>query len=298
MDNLRGILLILMAMALFTVEDAFIKHLSGRIPVGQLLIMIGTGSTLIFGLTAIALRKRPFARAAWRRPFLLRMMTEAGAAAAFTTALSLVDISVVAAVFQATPLAVTLGAALFLGEDVGWRRWTAILIGFGGVLLIIRPGLAGFDPAALLVVIAVLCVAARDLITRRMDVAVDSLVVAFQGSAAVLMAGPVLLLVTAGVAVPPTASEAGMILTAMIFGAVGYYGIVAGMRIGEASVVTPFRYTRLLFSIMAGMIIFGERPDALTFAGAALIIATGLFTILRERRLARERARDMARAPV
>lgn len=287
MDNLRGILLIVMAMALFTVEDALVKHLSGAMAVGQILLILGAGGTVLFLVAAILMRKRPFARAAWRRAFVWRMLAEIGAAAAFTTSLSLVDISVVAAVFQATPLAVTLGAALFLGEDVGWRRWSAILIGFCGVLLIIRPGMAGFDPAALLVVVAVFFVALRDLITRRMDVAVDSLVVSFQGSASVLLAAPLMLLLTNDGLVVMTGTQTWMILAAVLFGATGYYGIVAGMRIGEAAVVTPFRYTRLLFSIIAGVLVFGERPDALTLLGATLIIATGVFTLLRERQLAR-----------
>ncbi len=127
MENLRGILFILLAMFAFTVEDTFIKQLSGTIAVGQILLLIGIGSASIFAVAAVLRRKRLFAREAWRGSFLWRMLAEACAAMAFATSLSLVDISVVAAVFQATPLAITLGAALFLGEEVGWRRWSAIL---------------------------------------------------------------------------------------------------------------------------------------------------------------------------
>jgi len=287
LDNLRGILFILLAMFAFTVEDVFIKQLSGTIAVGQILMLIGIGSAAIFTVAALLRRKRLFAREAWRGPFLWRMLAEACAAMAFATSLSLVDISVVAAVFQATPLAITLGAALFLGEEVGWRRWSAILVGFLGVLLIIRPGLAGFEPEALLVVVAVVFVAARDLITRRIDATVDSTVVSFQAFATLVIAGPLLLLATGGQVRPMDGSETAMIIGALIFSAIGYYGIVAGMRIGEAAVVTPFRYTRLLFSIIAGVLVFNERPDALTLIGACLIIATGLYTVLRERKLAR-----------
>lgn len=289
MGNLRGILLVTMAMALFTVEDSFIKFLSGSIPVGQILFITGAGGMLLFGLAAVIMRKRLLAPVAWSRLYLLRMLAEAAAGVAFYIGLWLVDLSVVAAVFQATPLAVTLGAALFLREHVGWRRWIAIMVGFCGVLLIIRPGLAGFDPATLFVVVAVLCVAARDLMTRRMDLAVDSLVLSFQGSLAVLLAAPLLMLAINTPPVAMTGTEINMMLIALIFGAVGYYGIVASMRVGETAVVTPFRYTRLLFAIVAGVLVFGERPDMLTLTGAALIMATGLFTILRERRLARAR---------
>ena len=216
---------------------------------------------------------------------------------AFATALSLVDISIVAAVFQATPLVITMGAALFLGEDVGWRRWSAIAIGFVGVLMIIRPGLQGFEPAALFVLISVLAVSARDLITRRIDGTVASTVVSFQGFAALIPAGIILLLVTNSAPTAMSGFEAAMMLGAMVFGALAYYGIVQAMRIGDASAVTPFRYTRLLFSLMVGIFVFKERPDLMTVLGATLIIATGLYTFLREQRLAR-RARLAQHAPM
>lgn len=285
MNNLNGILLVLFSMAAFTVEDSFIKQLSGTVPVGQILLVLGLGSASIFALGARLKGHRLFAPAAWRTPFLVRAFAEACAALCFATALSLVEISVVAAVFQATPLAITMGAALFLGEDVGWRRWSAIGIGFLGVLLIIRPGLSGFEPAALLVVGSVIAVAVRDLITRRIDAHVASTVVSFQGFGALVIAGPLLLWGTGGHLHPLTGPETLMLIGGVIFGATGYYGIVQAMRIGEAAAVTPFRYTRLIFAIIAGILVFGERPDTLTLLGAALIIGTGLYTYLRERHL-------------
>lgn len=287
MDNLRGIVLIVVAMAAFTVEDMFIKRLSADMPVGQILIGIGIGSASVFALLAHLRGHRILTRAAWRPVFLARALCEAMAAIFFATALSLVDISVVASVFQTTPLVITMGAALFLGEDVGWRRWTAIMIGFSGVLLIIRPGLDGFEPMALLVLVSVVMVATRDLITRRIDVAVPSSVISFQGFAILVPAGAGLLLLFPGAPVAPTGLGWGMLGLAVIFGAGAYYCIVTAMRIADASAVTPFRYTRLLFSLLVGIIVFGERPDLLTLSGAALIIGTGLYTFLRERRLAR-----------
>ena len=289
MHNVHGILLVTLAMAGFTVEDMFIKQLSQSLPVGQILIMLGCGSATIFA--ALAGGRAIFARAAWRPLFVLRALSEATAAMAFVTALSLVDISVVAAVFQATPLFITMGAALFLGEEVGWRRWSAIGIGFLGVLMIIRPGLEGFEPAALFVLISVVAVAARDLITRRIDVAVSSFMVSFQGFAALVPAGAVLLMLADTGPRAISVTGGAMILTAVAFGAASYYAIVQAMRIGDAAVVTPFRYTRLLFSLVVGVIVFSERPDALTLSGAALVIGTGLYTFVRERRLARQARR-------
>lgn len=288
MDNLRGIILIVVAMAAFTIEDTFIKRLSVDMPVGQILIGIGFGSACVFAAMARLRGDRILTRAAWRPVFLVRALCEALAAISFATALSKVDISIVASVFQTTPLAITMGAALFLGEDVGWRRWTAIIIGFSGVLLIIRPGLDGFEPMALLVLVSVLMVATRDIITRRIDVNVPSSVISFQGFAILVPAGALLLLLSHGAPVAPSGLGWTMLAFAVVFGAGAYYCIVTAMRIADASVVTPFRYTRLLFSLLVGVIIFGERPDMLTLTGASLIIATGLYTFLRERRLARE----------
>jgi len=287
MENLRGILLVIVAMAAFTVEDMFIKTLSSAIPVGQILMMLGIGSATIFALLSRRGGQRLFAPAAWRPVFFLRALCEAVAAICFTTALSLVDISVVASVFQATPLVITMGAALFLGEQVGWRRWSAICLGFMGVLLIIRPGLEGFNPSAFFVLGSVFAVAARDLLTRRIDVAVSSTVVSFQGFAVLVPAGALLLVFTPGTVQPLDTAQAAMIAGGMVFGAIGYYGIVSAMRLGDASAITPFRYTRLLFSLIVGVVVFRETPDGLTLLGAGLIMATGLYTFLRERRLAR-----------
>lgn len=290
MNNVNGILLVIGAMAAFTLEDMFIKRLSVTVPTGQVMMVLGVFCGLTFAAMAVVTRKRIFDPAAWQPLLLIRAATEAVGALSFVTALSLVDLSTVAAVFQAMPLAVTMGAALFLGEQVGWRRWSAIGVGFAGVLMIIRPGLDGFRPEALFVVASVVAIAARDLITRRLDVRVASAVVAMQAYMAVALAGLALLLATAQPVVPVQPAQVGPYLGAVGFGVLGYFGIVTAMRVGEASALTPFRYTRLLFSILAGMWMFGERPDAVTMVGASLIIGSGMYTFIRERRLARAMA--------
>ncbi|WP_317054473.1 DMT family transporter [Roseovarius rhodophyticola] len=287
MDNLRGIIFVIVAMAGFTIEDMFIKQLSTTLPVGQILIVLGVGSGAIFATLSLLKGQSLTRRQIWQPMFLWRALSEAIAAICFATALSLVDISVVASVFQATPLVITMGAALFLGEKVGWRRWSAIFIGFIGVLMIIRPGLDGFDPNALLVLGSVLFVTVRDLITRKIAADISSTVISFQGFAALIPAGIILLWMTGEHAQSTGSTELWMLLGGVIFGAIGYYGIVQGMRLGDAAVVTPFRYTRLLFSLLVGIVVFQETPDALTLIGAALIISTGLFTFLRERQLAK-----------
>ncbi|MEQ3669573.1 DMT family transporter [Pseudophaeobacter sp.] len=295
MNNLNGILFILAAMAAFTLEDMFIKRLSGDVPVGQILMLLGLGSGTVFAAAAVYRGDNLFAPAAWRGAAILRTLSEAVGAVAFATALSLVDISTVAAVFQALPLVITMGAALFLGEQVGWRRWSAICVGFVGVLMIVRPGLAGFNPSVILVLVAVLAIAARDLLTRMVDSSVSSAVVSFQAFASVIVAGGLLLVSTGAEPTGLDGRQVGMMLGGIVFGVAGYYAIVTATRIGDASAITPFRYSRLLFSILVGVLVFGERPDAMTLGGAALIIVSGLYTFVRERRLAREQVREQAR---
>ncbi|MDF1854104.1 DMT family transporter [Pseudooceanicola sp.] len=287
MDNLRGIFLVILSMALFSVEDLWIKQLTVSLPTGQVIGMLGMGGMVMFALAA-RFGRSPLWHPAMRHPsFILRTASEAVAAVCFITSLSLVPLSTVAAVFQATPLAITLGAALFLGESVGWRRWSAICVGFVGVLIIIRPGVQGFQPQALLVLGAVLAIAARDLASRHLPAALSSVTVSFYGFAALIVAAPFLLLLTGATPVAMVQPDPLRLLGAVLFGTSGYYTIVLATRVGDASAIMPFRYARLVFSLIIGMVVLAERPDALTLLGAAIIIASGLYTYLRERRLAR-----------
>lgn len=295
MNNLHGILLVLAAMLGFTLEDMFIKQLSDPLPTGQILMVLGLGSAAIFAALALLNHENILARAAWTPMMMLRALCEAIGAVLFASALARVDISTVAAVFQTLPLVITMGAALFLGEQVGWRRWSAIGVGFAGVLLIIRPGMAAFNPDTLLVLASVFAIAVRDMITRRIDSTVSSSVVSFQGFASLILAGSVMMIFTPSGFGTIGNTEAAMFGGAILFGAAGYWGIVTAMRVGEASVVAPYRYTRLLFSIIVGAVIFGETPDLAMLSGASLIIGSGLYTFLRERALA-QRLRNSPQA--
>lgn len=287
MQNTRGIFLMVLAMAGFTIEDMLIKQLSVTLSVGQILVLIGLGASAVFAAVIFLKGQTMFERRAWGALALWRMAAEAVAAVSLTTALWLVDFAVFAAVFQATPLVIIMGAALFLGEEVGWRRWTAVIVGFLGVLLIIRPGLAGFDPNALFVLITVVAITARDLLTRRMDSRISTSVLAFQGFAIMVPAGIVLAVLSDVDAAPITLVEAKLLLVAVIAGALAYYALIMSTRIAPSAVITPFRYTRLLFSLLVAVVVFEERPDLLTLCGASLILVTGLYTFFRERRLAR-----------
>ena len=287
MNNFKGILLMLIAMAGFTMEDLFMKKLSVNLSTGQILITLGFGSSLVFALMAKSKVYKLTAKIFWSKGMLIRQFAEGIAAIAFITSLTLIPLSTVAAVFQATPLVITMGAALFLGEAVGWRRWLAIIVGLIGVLIIIRPGLNSFDPNVGYVLIAVLFVTVRDLITRKLPMNVPSTIVSFQAFASLIIAGGILIFLSDQKIVGLDKNQIYFVLGCIIFGVIGYYCIVASTRIGEAGVVTPFRYSRLLFAIIIGFLFFNERPDFLTLLGASIVIMTGIYTVLRERYLAR-----------
>ena len=272
----------IVAMAGFTLEDLFIKKLSSSITVGQILIIFGICSSLVFALIALANGHNVFAAHAWTRITVARTIAEAVAAVAFVISLSLVPLATVAAVLQVSPLTITMGAALFLGERVGWRRWMAIVSGFLGVLLVIRPGFSDFNATAMIVLISVLGITVRDLITRVISDNIATSVVSFQAFLSLFFSGVIVLTFNSGEIVPVNLTEAGYFFGGVVFGVIGYYGIVASMRTGDASIVSPFRYTRLLFAILVGIFVFNEHPDLLTLAGASIIVLSGLYTFLRE----------------
>ena len=278
----------LIAMAGFTMEDLFMKKLSVNLSTGQILITLGIGSSLAFAIMAKIKGYNLTSKVFWTKGMVIRQFAEGIAAVAFITALTLIPLSTVAAVFQATPLVLTMGAAFFLGETVGWRRWLAIIIGLIGVLIIIRPGMDSFDPNVSFVLIAVLFVTIRDLITRKLPSNVPSTIVSFQAFLSLIFAGGLLTTLDAQKFVSLVDYQVYYIIGGVIFGVIGYYCIVAATRIGEAGVVTPFRYSRLLFAIIIGYFVFNERPDILTLFGASIVIMTGIYTVLRERYLARK----------
>ena len=284
MENLRAIALMVLSMAGFAIEDMLIKIIALEMPTGQFLILIGAGGALIF--TAMSRRQgQAVLSADFLRPsIIIRNLGEVIGTLGFVTALVLTPLSSASAILQATPLAVTLGAALFLGEAVGWRRWSAILIGFCGVIAVIRPGLDGFEPASLFAVLGVIGLATRDVATRAAPARISSAVLSAHGFAMLVPAGALLLCISGG-ATAPSALGYGLLLAALAIGVSAYYALTLAMRLGDVAVVTPFRYVRLVFALAIGVTVFNEQPDAWTLIGAAIIILSGLYTFFRERQL-------------
>lgn len=289
MHNLRAALLMVLAMAAFAAEDALLKTLSAHVPTGQLLAVVGFAGMALFGAW-IALGPQDLRlRDLLRPPVMLRNLCEAVCAVTFVTALATGDLSIASAILQAQPLLMTLGAALFLGEQVGWRRWSSIAVGFAGVLLIVKPGTAAFEVSSIFAIIAVLALAVRDLVTRRLPPEVGSGLLSAGAFGSMGIAGLVLMLAGGQGAVTPSPGQGALMAATLGFGILGYITMVVATRIAEIAVIAPFRYSRLLFALLLAVTIFGERPDALTLTGAALIAGAGIYSMWREARLRRAR---------
>ena len=288
-DNLRGIVAMLAAMGSLIVNDCFLKMAAESLPAGEAIFLRGLFATLLCtafiaatdGLGALRLAAGPWVQ--------LRAGADVFGTILYLNALMRMPFADANALLQFTPLAITAGAALFLGARVGWRRWLATGVGLVGVLIIVRPGGAGFNAYSLLALSVIAFVAVRDLLTPRIGAAVPTLVVAAASSAAVMVG-------SAGLAPFETwvwPSAAGLLL--LFLSGVGLVGgtcwIVVAMRVGEIAVVAPFRYCVSLWAIAAGFVAWGEVPDLATWTGIAIVSGAGIYTILRESRLARERGR-------
>ena len=284
-DTLRGAALMVGSMACFALEDGLIKALSGTFPAAQIIWMLGLGGSLAFVGWLIATGQTVWSPHYLRPQVLLRSGFEVAGTLCFVSALALIPLATASAVIQATPLVVAMGAAVFLGARVGWRRWLAIGVGFAGVLIILRPGSSAFDPANLLAVGGMLGLAARDLVTRTMPGIVSGARLSLHAFASLVPAGLLLQFLTGASWVIPDAAQIGILAVAVAVGMVGYLAIVGATRLGDISVVSSFRYSRMLFALIVGMVAFGERPDALMIVGVVIVIGSGVFTLLREARL-------------
>ena len=283
--DLRGSLFMVAAMAGFAVEDMFLKAASRSLPVGQAILVMGLVGTLVFAGFARLAGDPALPRALLSRTMALRSGFEVVGRLFYALAVALTPISTASAILQATPLVVVLGAALIFGEKVGLGRWLIILAGFVGVLIILRPGGAGFSALSLLALIAMAGFAGRDLATRAAPPALSNAQLGVAGFAMLTLSGLIIVVVTADPVRPglvlPDPTGLALLAGASAFGIAAYAALTQAMRSGQVAVVTPFRYTRLLFALAIGITVFGERPDAATLAGSALIVACGVVLLSR-----------------
>ncbi|MDX6750422.1 DMT family transporter [Geminicoccaceae bacterium 1502E] len=292
-ENLRAVLLILAGMVAFTTNDALVKLLTERLPVGQVMFVRGIA---VVALLLALLRRRhravPLA-ACLQRHVVVRALLEAGITFCFLAALARMPIANATTLFFSAPIMLTVLAALVLGEQVGPRRWAAVVVGFVGVVIVAGPR-GEFSLIALLPVAAAAMSATRDIVTRFVPPAVPSIAVSLASAATVAAAG----LITAPGGWPmPTAGELALMLVCSLLVTVGYLAYVAAIRLGEVSLVAPVRYTAIPFAMLAGYLLWGHVPAATTWLGTAVIIGSGLFIFHRARRAQAVAAATSATAP-
>ena len=283
-------------MAGFTMNDAITKAVSSEMNFGEIMLVRGVVAiALIATLAWHQGAMRPM-RTLVMKPVVLRVAGEVLGTVAFLAAIVHLPLANTAAIFQALPLAVTLGAALMFGEPVGWRRWLAIVVGFIGVLIIVRPGVDGFNQFALIALVSVFFCAVRDLATRRIPAQVPSLFITLVTTVTVTIAGAAII-VPLGGWTPPSPRALGLLTLAAVLLLIGYQCVIMALRSGDISAVAPFRYSALLWAMLLGYLVFGDVPDAMMVTGAAIIVLSGLYAFYRERIRHRPVAADASGLP-
>jgi drug/metabolite transporter (DMT)-like permease len=281
-ETLKGVVAMVAAMFFFNVGDTVMKLLGDQLPLGQMMFVRGLMATAMVLLAAHVMGQLVHWRRALNGINFWRAVCEASCTYLFFVALFRIPFADAAAIGQFTPLVVMAGAALFLGEPVGWRRWSAAGVGFLGVLLIIKPGTGAFQPMALIMLASMLAVAGRDLLTRRMPSGVPTILLTATSAIAVLVTSP-LLIPFERAWQPMSALQVVALFICAATVLLGYFAVIIAMRNGATGVVSPFRYSYMLFALLSSLIVFRERPDAWSWLGIGLIIGAGLYMVHRER---------------
>jgi drug/metabolite transporter (DMT)-like permease len=288
---MRAIGLMVGAMASFAMADMLIKIAARAVTSAEVILIMGLMGTFLFAVLTRCAGHAVVTPMYFHRAVLARNGFEVVLNVGIISALAVAPLSLVSSISQATPLVVTLAAALILGERVGPRRWIAVIIGLGGVLLILRPGGSEMSVGAIFALISVIGAAGRDVATRLIPRGIPTLQLATWGFSVLIPTGTLMVLLSPGVGKLPDPFSLLILLGATFWAALAYYAITASVRLADVSLVSPFRYTRLIFALFLGILLLGERPDAPTLIGAAIVIGSGLFVLLRERALARSKSR-------
>ena len=276
-ENHRGILAMSLAMACFIGNDALVKQASLSLPGPQLIFIRGLFATILLLIVAQSLGQLRQVHLMLNKRLWLRGAVDACASLTYLTALFHLPLGNATAINLASPLFIVLLAMIFFKEKVGVRRGLYVLLGFGGVLLVVQPSVEGFNAYALLCVGATLLHATRDTMTRAIGLHIPSMLITLSTAVAVTLGSGSITLTQTWV--PVTLDLTGLLLGASIFLAVAYYFLIVAMRAGEMSVVSPFRYSGLLFALCIGYWFWGEVPNVLAWAGIALLVASGLLIL-------------------
>jgi drug/metabolite transporter (DMT)-like permease len=297
-ENIKGAIYMSLAMAGFGVNDMLVKSVTEDLTTGQIMFIRGAISTVLILIIAGRMGALRSIRSIWSPMLALRVVADVIASVTYIYALSKIPLANASAILQFLPLAVTLGAALFLKEQVGWRRWGAIIFGFLGVMLIVRPGPDGFSFASIIAILCVFAAAGRDLATKQIAKGIPSVFVTAVTSVATMTCGAALIDPLGGWN-PVSLFDFSKLAIAACFLLVGYQTLIMSMRTGEISFIAPFRYISLLWAILLGYVVFSDLPDAFMLAGAAIVVLSGIYTFYREnyRRTARLAQASVPRAP-
>ncbi|MCX8227121.1 MAG: DMT family transporter [Sulfitobacter sp.] len=281
--NLLGSIWMIAAMALFAIEDTFVKVASLTLPVGQILIIFGFGGAAVFACLLRLNNKPLFVRDVLSRPMRIRVVFEITGRLFYVLAIAFTPLSAATVILQATPLVVVAGAAIVFGEKVGWRRWSAIFIGLIGVVVVIQPGTDSFSVLSILAIIGMIGFAGRDLASRAAPATLSTSMLGLYGFLSIVVAGSAFSIWQGASFVYPDFGTTLHLLGAIMAGVAAYSCLMKAMRTGEVSAVTPFRYTRLLFGITLGVVLFGEKLSPEMVVGSGLIVLSGLFILWRRR---------------
>jgi len=286
-NNMKGAALMTGCVSAYVINDAFMKLLFSEIALFQAVFlrsMITVPPVLVMAwITKVAIRNLSNQD---KRLILVRVGAEICTTIAFLTALKHMPLANVTAILQALPLAITMAAALFLAEPVGWRRWSAILVGFVGVLIVVRPGLEGFNVYSLSALVAIIFITVREISTRKLTSEVPTITVALSTAIGSALFAGIMMIGTEWHTV--SAVSWFLILGAASAVLIATLLSVMAMRTGEIGFVSPFRYTSMLGAIGLGILMFGDWPDQLTLVGTLIIVITGIYSFHREQMLSRE----------
>ena len=278
--NRRGIFALMGAMAAFAVNDMILKLTAQRYALGEVITVRGLIATALVGSLLVGFGQAHAVRAMFGRLVLSRTALDGAAMVLFTTALVHMPLSELSAINLVSPLLITALAVILFAEEVGWRRWTAIVVGFVGTLFIVKPTPGAFNAWALLGVATAIAAAGRDIITRRLDVGIPSILISFLAAAGSVIVGAIMGLFEQWS--PMAFYDVGMLAISAAFVATGHFLIVVAFRDVDVAAIAPFRYTLLIWAGVCGYLAFGEVPDRYAMFGSLLIVASGLYALHRE----------------
>ena len=267
-------MLIMVAMAMISSNDAIIKSASESLSIGQILFVRGTLACFILGIV-IKMTGRPiFPRSGLSRINLLRASLETTATLCFVTGLTLLPIATASTLVWTSPLLLTLFAAVFLKERVSRTRWMAVAVGFGGMLLVTQPFGTGFAPAMLLPLLAAIFVAARDVVTRRIDNNLHSFYITLATLVLVTLSGLVLSIFDWR---PLEVNHLLMLSLSAALLTGGFFSQVTAIRMGELSFVAPFAFSGIIVALLLGFLVWNDQPTVAMLTGVALIAGSCIY---------------------